>query len=134
MHRTRRRLATVVLAPAAALAAWGVVRSIGVDLTVSTGSGTVGAADVVAAATVVSLLAWAVAAQLERRVHSPRRWWAFLTSAGLALSITGPTYLADGGSAVALIGLHFVTAAVVIAGLGGTLPWRGPATSEPVRA
>jgi hypothetical protein len=47
---TRRRIATVILAPGAALAAWAVVRLIGVDLVVSAGDGTVGPIDVLVAA------------------------------------------------------------------------------------
>jgi hypothetical protein len=39
---TRRRNATTILAPTAALIAWAVVRSIGVDPVVSSGEGTVG--------------------------------------------------------------------------------------------
>ncbi|HEX4521359.1 MAG TPA: DUF6069 family protein [Gaiellaceae bacterium] len=131
MHRNSRRIATLVLAPTAALGAWALIRLLGVDLVVSTGSGTVGAADVVFAAVVVSLLAWIVAGRLERHVQHPRRWWAFLTSTGLSVSMLGPSYLADGSSAVALICLHFVTAAVVIAGFGGTLPWREVRSTEP---
>ena len=134
MHRISRRFATLVFAPSVALGAWGVVRLIGVDLVVSTGSGQVRAEDVVFAATVVSLLAWLVASQLERHVQRPRQWWGFLTSAALAISMIGPSYLADGSSAVALICLHFVTAAVVIAGFGATLPWRGAVATRSQRA
>jgi hypothetical protein len=124
MHRTSRRIATLVLAPSAALGAWALARLIGVDLVVSTGSGTVRPPDVVFAATLAAVLAWIVAGQLERRVRRPRQWWAFVTSTGLAVSMIGPSWFADGSSAVALICLHFVTAVVVIAGFGGTLPWR----------
>jgi hypothetical protein len=47
----RRRLATVVVAPAAALTGWAVVRLIGVDLVLKTG-GTVGPVEVLVAALV----------------------------------------------------------------------------------
>lgn len=126
MNRTRRRIATVVLAPLAALLTWAIVRLIGVDLVVSTGGGTVTAADVVVAATVAALLAWLVARQLERRVQRPRPAWSFVSSTTLAVSILAPSYLADGASAAALIGLHCVTAAVVVIGFTRTLPWRQP--------
>jgi two-component system sensor histidine kinase DesK len=49
-HRTRRRLATVLLAPIAALGAWALLRLDGVDLAVTTGDGTVGPVDVVTSA------------------------------------------------------------------------------------
>jgi Family of unknown function (DUF6069) len=126
LNRTLHRTATVVLAPIAALGTWAVIRLIGVDLVVSTGRGHVGAGDVVVAATLAALLAWIVVRQLERRVRRPRRTWSFVASACLAVSTIGPDRLADGSSAVALIVLHFVTAAVVIAGFAGTLPWRRP--------
>lgn len=123
-NTTHRRLATVVAAPFLALAGWAIVRLIGVDLVVKHQTGTVNGADVVVAATVAGLLAWVVVRQLERRVRRPRQTWSLLASTGLAVSIIGPSWLADGGSAVALISLHLVTAAVLIVGFSGTLPWR----------
>jgi Family of unknown function (DUF6069) len=119
MNRTHRRIATVVLAPITALTAWAIVRLIGVDLVVSTGSGKVSAGDVVVAATLASALAWIVVRQLERHVRRPLLWWSRIGSTGLAVSIIGPTWLADGSSAVALIGLHIVTAVVMIIGFAG---------------
>ena len=46
-HRTRRRLATVIIAPAAALATWALIRLIGIDLVLSHGhdGSTVGPVD-----------------------------------------------------------------------------------------
>jgi hypothetical protein len=122
---TRRRIATVILAPVAALAAWAVVRLIGVDLVVSSGDGTVGPGDVLTAALFGALAGWLVVRVVERRSSRPRLWWARIGSTALAVSIIGPTWLADGASGVSLIGLHLVTAIVVIAGFFGTLPtWR----------
>jgi hypothetical protein len=121
----RRRIVTVILAPAAALVAWAIVRLIGVDLAVSSGDGTVGAGDVFVAALLGALAGWLVVGLLERRSSRPRLWWARIGSTALAVSVIGPTWLADGASGVSLIGLHFVTATVVIAGFLGTLPtWR----------
>jgi hypothetical protein len=74
--RTRRRIGTVVLAPAAALAAWALIRLSSIDLDVSTASGTVGPADVFAAALIGALAAWLVARLFERHSPHPRRWWA----------------------------------------------------------
>jgi hypothetical protein len=123
-HRTRRRIFTVALAPAAALAAWGLVKLLGIELVVSTGDGTVGPADVLAAALTGAVGAWLVVRLLERHSRRPRRLWSFVGSTALAVSIIGPAWLADGASSVALIALHFVVAIVVISGFAGTLPTR----------
>jgi hypothetical protein len=120
-HPTRRRIATVVLAPIVALGGWALIRLAGIDLTVSVDPGTVRAADVFAAALVAALGAWGVVLLLERYTRSPRRWWPFIGSTALALSVIGPSYLADGASAAALIGLHVITAVVVITGFASTL-------------
>jgi Family of unknown function (DUF6069) len=120
-HPTRSRIATVVLAPVVALGGWALIRLAGIDLTVSAGPGTVRAGDVFAAALVVALGAWGVVLLLERYTRSPGRWWPFIGSTALALSIIGPSYLADGASAAALIGLHAITAVVVITGFAATL-------------
>jgi hypothetical protein len=124
-RRNVRRLATVVLAPVAALAVWAIVRLFGIDLDVSGATGTVGAGDVVAAALIAALAAWLVVALVERRCRHPRAAWALIASTGLSLSVIGPSWLADGAAgAVALIALHFVVAVVVIVGFAGTLPAR----------
>jgi Family of unknown function (DUF6069) len=120
--RTRRRLATVVLAPAAALAAWACIRVAGIDLVVSSGDGTVGAADVVVAALAASLAAWVVVPQLEWRTRRPWLWWPALGSTALAVSTIGPSWPAEGAGSAALVALHFVTAVVVITGFATTLP------------
>ena len=124
-NSTRRRLATVVSAPCAALATWALIRVIGVDLSVSVGSGTVGPGNVVAAGLFGALAGWAAARAFEHHSRRPRAWWAFTASTGLAVSLLGPSWLADGSSAVALIALHLVTALVVIVGLLGTIPVHG---------
>ena len=121
-HPTRRRIATVLLAPTAALVTWGLIRLSGIDLVVTAGDGTVGPADVFAAALVGAAAGWLVVLLLERHSRHPRPWWAFVGSTALAVSMIGPSYLADGASAVALITLHIVTAVVVIVGFAATLP------------
>ena len=121
-ERTRRRVATVLVAPVAALAAWAFMRLLGVDFVVSVGDGTVGAADVVGAALVGALGGWFVVRQLERRTRVPERWWPAIGSMALAVSTIAPTWLADEGSGVALTVLHFVVGIVVIAGFERTLP------------
>jgi hypothetical protein len=121
-HRTRQRTGTVVLAPAAALAAWAFTQLVGIDLVVSTGDGTVGPTDVIGAAALSALAAWVVVRALEHRSRQPQRHWAITGSTVLALSLVGPAWFADGASAVALISLHVVTAVVVITGFARTLP------------
>lgn len=143
MHpQTRTRIATIVLAPLAALATYGVVRLLGVDLVVSRGgrSSAVGAVDVIGAALVAALLGWWVVRQIEQRSKNPLRLWARVSSSALAVSLIGPSWFADGGTALALISLHVVTAVVVIAGLARTLPvrtvcqTRGLGTRDPARS
>jgi hypothetical protein len=121
MSNRKRRIATVLAAPAAALAGWALIRLAGIDLEVSTDPGTVRAGDVVAAALVAALGAWGVVLMLERWTSRPGAYWPFVASTALALSMIGPSYLADGASAVALMALHFVTAVVVIGGFASTL-------------
>jgi predicted NBD/HSP70 family sugar kinase len=126
-HLTRRRIGTVVIAPAAALAAWACTQLIGVNLVVSAGDGKVEPDDVVAAALVGALAGWAVVRLLERRSRQPLRLWTLAGSTALAISVAGPAWVADGASAVALISLHVVTAVVVITGFARTLPAHGHA-------
>jgi hypothetical protein len=119
-----RRIGTVILAPTTALTTWALIELTGIDLHVSTGNGTVGAADVLAAALIGALCAWLVTRLLESHSRYPRRWWAFTGSTALAVSMIGPAWLADGSSVVALMTLHLVTAVVVITGFAATLPIR----------
>jgi ABC-type Co2+ transport system permease subunit len=130
-HRTRRRVGTVVLAPAAALITWALIRLSGIDLVVSSGDGTVSAADVLSAALVGALGGWVVVRLLERYSGRPRASWSFVGSTALAVSVIGPAWLADGASSVALIALHVVTAVVVISGFVSTLPVHRSAGGTP---
>lgn len=123
-RHTRRRIATVILAPAAALLAWAVIRLAGIHLTVS-GPGarsTVHPGDVVFAALVCALAGLFVVRLLERHSSRPRRHWAMIASMAFAVSMIGPSRLADGESAAALIALHVVTAVAVMLGFAETLP------------
>jgi drug/metabolite transporter superfamily protein YnfA len=122
-EKTLHRIATVAAAPAAALLGWVVIRLAGIELVVSDPTGTVGPGDVFIAALAAALGGWFVVRWLERRSRRARQWWPLIGSAALSLSVIGPSRLADDASAaVALTGLHFVTAIVVIAGLARTLP------------
>jgi hypothetical protein len=112
----RGSLAVVAAAMVTALVVWAVIRLLGVELTLKAGSGTsqVGAVDVLLASLVAGLAAWAVYALLARWRRT--RWWPFVGSTAIAISITGPSYLADGISAVSLICLHILVGAVLITG------------------
>ena len=119
---TRSGLAVVAAGMATALVAWAVIRLLGVELTLKEGAAMsqVGAVDVLLASLVAGLAAWGVFALLARwgRV----RWWPFIGSTALAISITGPSYLADGISAVSLICLHILVGAVLIIGFMRAVP------------
>ena len=121
-HHTRRRIVTVILAPVAALAAWGLTQLLGIGLDVTVGDGTVGPGDVFVYALVGALGGWAVVRLVEGHSRYPRSRWALIGSTTLAVSIIGPSWFADGAGAVALISLHVVTAVVVIIGFAATLP------------
>src|SRR5262249_13947190 len=118
---TRSRLITVGLAPAAALAAWGIERSLGADLVLKDGT-TVGAGNVVLAAVIGAVAAWFVVRWSERHSSRPRAMWAFVGSTGLAVSGIGPSWFADGATARLRVPARFVTAVVVIAGFMRRFP------------
>ena len=119
---TRNSLAVVAAGMAAGLVVWAVVRLLGVDLTVESGSGTtqVDVVDVLLTSLVVGLAAWGVFALLLRWRRA--RWWPFVGSTALAISIIGPSYLADGSSAVSLICMHVVVGVVLIMGFMRAVP------------
>jgi len=117
MMTMRRRSAGVVAAAmVVALAIWALARLLGAELTVGKGADAraVGAADVLVAALLAGLAAWGVHALLVRR--GAARWWPFVGSTALAISIIGPTWMADGVAGVVLIGMHLAVGVVLIAG------------------
>ena len=124
---TRNSLAVVAAGMVAGLVVWAVVRLLGVDLTVESGSGTtqVDVVDVALTTLVAGLAAWGVFALLLRWRRA--RWWPFVGSTALAISIIGPSYLADGISAVSLICLHVLVAVVLITGFARFMPRPLPA-------
>jgi hypothetical protein len=111
-----RGAAVVAAAVAVALAIWALARLLDVELTVGKGADAsqVGAADVLVAALLAGLAAWGVQALLARR--GAARWWPFVGSTALAISVAGPSWLADGMAAVVLIAMHLAVGAVLIAG------------------
>jgi hypothetical protein len=117
MHGSRRQSAVIVTAATmVALAIWGLARMLGVELTVGKGdqASLVGAADVLVAVLVAGVAAWVVQRFLVRR--GAAGWWPFVGSTALAISVIGPTWLADGMASVVLIGMHLAVGLVLIAG------------------
>jgi hypothetical protein len=139
---TWRAAGVVAAAAVVALAIWAVVRLLGVDLTVRIGrdSSEVGAVDVLVTTVLAGLAAWGVHRVLARRARTAR-WWPFVGSTAIAVSMIGPSYLADGAAAVALISMHLAVGAVLVWGftLEGAdrarhhLPARAPWSPGPRR-
>lgn len=115
-HQTKNRALTVGAALLSALAVWSFLRLAGapLDLKDAAASDNVRAFDVILATLVAGFAAWAVYAWLSN--HDRTRYWPATGSTALAISIVGPTWLADGWSAIWLIALHFVVAVVLIYG------------------
>jgi Family of unknown function (DUF6069) len=114
---THSSVLVVAAAAAVALAGWAVARLVGVDLTVRVGQDPrqVGAVDVLVTTVLAGLAAWAVHLLLARQPRTAR-WWPFVGSTAIAISMLGPSYLADGAAAVALIGMHLAVGYVLVAG------------------
>jgi hypothetical protein len=123
---TRRSAGVVAAAMTVALAIWALARLLDVELTAGKGAdaSTVDAGDVLATALLAGLAAWGVHALLVRR--GAARWWPFVGSTALAISVAGPNWMADGLAAVVLIAMHVAVGAVLIAGFAGVL-WSPPA-------
>jgi Family of unknown function (DUF6069) len=112
-----RAAATIGTALAVALVGWAAARLLGIELSVDkggAGADTVQAVDAALAAVVAGLGAWAASTLMVRR--GVGRWWPFVGSTALALSMLGPSYQADGAAAMALMALHLMVGAVLIAG------------------
>ena len=119
----------ILVAAVVALAIWSAARLLGVELTVGKGAdpSQVGPVDVLVATVLAGLLAWGTHSLLARTPRTAR-WWPFVGSTAMAISLTGPNYLADGASAVALITMHVAVGAVLIWGFARYVPqpsWTG---------
>jgi hypothetical protein len=124
MRLSAPRSAGVITAAAAAgLVVWAVVRLLGVELTVGKGPdpNRVGPVEVLVATVLAGLAAWGVHRLLVRSARTAR-WWPFVGSTALAISMLGPSYLADGAAAVALIAMHLVVGGVLIRGFASRSP------------
>lgn len=122
-NRVRSALGIIVVATAAALVVYGLIRGLWLEPMAKRGGGgeeePVTWVMVAFTTFVAGLLAWGVATLLERAGKA--RWWPFVGSTALAISMIGPTYQSDGESAVALIILHLVVAVVLITGFAGLI-------------
>jgi hypothetical protein len=126
MQMSARRSGGVILvAVVVALAIWSAARLLGVELTVGKGadSSKVGPVDVLVATVLAGLLAWGTHSLLARTPRTAR-WWPFIGSTAIAISIIGPNYLADGASAVALITMHVAVGAILVWGFARSTPNR----------
>ena len=143
MHPSAKRTTDVIaVAAAAALVIWGIACLLGVDVEVELGGEIrqVGPADILVTTVVVGLAAWVIHSLLARTPRTAR-WWPFVGSTAIAVSMLGPSYLSDGAAAVALIAMHFAVGAVLIKGLlearalglTGPGPGRGPVAGTPRR-
>src|SRR5262245_61287209 len=115
MDNLAKRITVIVLAIVAALGTWLLVRLLGIEPEVTTtggAPGSIGALDVALATVGTGVVAWAVHIWLVDR--GARRWWPLIGTTALAISVAGPSWLADGASAVALICLHMVVGFVLI--------------------
>ena len=119
----QRTAAIVAVAAAVALVLWAVARLLGVDLDVRINGDVrqVGPADVLVATVLAGLAAWVVHSILARTPRTAR-WWPFVGSTALAISMTGPSYLSDGADAVALMAMHLLVGATLIYGFATSQP------------
>ena len=113
-HHTRRRIVTVILAPVAALAAWGLTQLLGIGLDVTVGDGTVGPGDVFVYALVGALGGWAVVRLVEGHSRYPRSRWALIGSTTLHERI-------DAESARRVMDRYYAALRRVIEAHGGTV-------------
>jgi predicted lysophospholipase L1 biosynthesis ABC-type transport system permease subunit len=113
----RQAVAVIAVAVIVALAVWALVRLIGVAPVVGRSGDitAVTAGSVVVATVMAGVAAWATHALL-RHVGRATQWWPFVGSTALAVSIIGPSWLADGASGLALICMHVAVGIVLIAG------------------
>lgn len=111
-----RSLAVLAAGVVVALAVFGVFRLAGIDPVVdNNGEEAIGVADVLVASLVGGLAAWAVVSALKTLGYV--RWWPFVGSTALVISMLGPAYMSDGSSAMALMTMHIAVAIVLIWGL-----------------
>lgn len=114
---TLRGLIVIGAALSAAMTTWSLARAAGLELELKANASmdTVRAVDVAVAVLVAGFAAWGVHTLLHRAGRA--RWWPPIGSSVLAISMIGPSYYADGETALVLTALHFIAGVVLIAGL-----------------
>ena len=125
MSRGWRLVATGLAAAVAAAALNAVVaavaRAAGVDLEVSGGEA-IPVSGIAFVTVVLSTLGLLIAAALSRWSDSPVQWWLRTTVALTAISLVPPLVAAaDAATAVTLVVLHLLAAAVVVPTVARTL-------------
>jgi hypothetical protein len=132
----RRRWLTVLTAMAAATAAVAIADPLlGIDLIVKlAGSGEreIGIVAVTLTSLVVSLLAWAALALLERWTSRARGLWTVIAGAVFLVSLAGPLAAVTPAATAVLTFLHVLVAAILIVGLRGStrLTYEGHTSSR----
>ncbi|WP_433140625.1 DUF6069 family protein [Actinomadura nitritigenes] len=116
---TARRVLTLAAAAGAALLVWAVADPIGGAGMHARGQH-VGPAAVIVFTLLVGLAGWGLLAVLERRAKRPGRTWGITAGIVLGVSLTGPLDSEGPGTYVALMAMHLVVGAILIAGLGRT--------------
>jgi hypothetical protein len=128
---TRSSIPVVAAGVAVGLLLWAAWRLAGVDLTVRSGgqASQVGAVSVLVTTVVAGLAARAVYALMARRPRT-LRWWPFVGTTAMCVSMIGPSYLADGVAAVALSSMHFAVGIVLTFGFIRFVPLYRPVGVE----
>ncbi len=113
---TLRGLIVIGAALIWAMTVWSVARAAGIEFELKDSASTdrVRSLDVVLSVIVAGFAAWAVHSLLHRSGRA--RWWPVIGSTVLAISMIGPSYYADGETAVALMVMHLVAGGTLIAG------------------
>lgn len=108
---------TIAIGMVLALAVYAVARTSGAELDVGRGDelNTVGSLDVVIQSILGGLTASFVWWGLVRGGWA--RWWPPIGSAALATSMVGPSWFADGSTALWLMSMHFAVGIPLIVGL-----------------
>jgi len=119
---TLKRLQIIATAAGAAVLVRIAAFVAGIDLELKESAATdgVGIVDVLIASVLAGLGAWAVHAFLIRQDKA--RYWPFVATTVLAISMSGPGYLADGATAMVLMAMHLAVAIPLILGFARLAP------------
>jgi hypothetical protein len=117
MNDRQTAIVSILLAVVVAVLVWLVFVVSGVNPFVTMGGEEqeIGVIETVLSTVGAGLAAWGARIFVVRLGQS--RWWPFVGTTALALSMLGPTYMADGISIFALSCLHFAAGIPLILGL-----------------